>query len=261
MAELFGKADRVRRRPRRPHAPGRLLASGFLGLQRDRRRRPRHRDGRRARAELAPGRPASRSASSATAAPTPGRTWEFVNLAAALEAAADRGVREQLVRRRDPDHRGDGGRVGRQPGVRLRPACGPGRRPGRRSRCTAWRPRARRTGPRGGGPTFIEALTYRYDGHNIGDAARLPRPAEVVDWWQPTGTRSTGCGAALDAAGDLDEAALRRTAAAAPRAGSRTRSRSPRRRPCPDPATVADGVTAHLARPRGPVAMSEQRTT
>jgi TPP-dependent pyruvate/acetoin dehydrogenase alpha subunit len=34
----------------------------------------------------------------------------------------------------------------------------------------------------GGGPTFIEAQTYRYEGHNVGDTQNYRQKSEVEDW-------------------------------------------------------------------------------
>jgi TPP-dependent pyruvate/acetoin dehydrogenase alpha subunit len=34
----------------------------------------------------------------------------------------------------------------------------------------------------GQGPTFIEALTYRYEGHNVGDVQNYREKSEVADW-------------------------------------------------------------------------------
>jgi acetoin:2,6-dichlorophenolindophenol oxidoreductase subunit alpha len=34
----------------------------------------------------------------------------------------------------------------------------------------------------GQGPTFIEAQTYRYEGHNVGDVQNYREKSEVADW-------------------------------------------------------------------------------
>jgi pyruvate dehydrogenase E1 component alpha subunit len=34
----------------------------------------------------------------------------------------------------------------------------------------------------GAGPTFIEALTYRYEGHNVGDVQNYRDKSEVAAW-------------------------------------------------------------------------------
>lgn len=41
---------------------------------------------------------------------------------------------------------------------------------------------ARERAVRGGGPTFIEALTYRYEGHNTGDQGTYRTSDEVAEW-------------------------------------------------------------------------------
>ena len=42
--------------------------------------------------------------------------------------------------------------------------------------------RARSRALAGQGPTFIEALTYRYEGHNVGDVQNYREKSEVADW-------------------------------------------------------------------------------
>jgi TPP-dependent pyruvate/acetoin dehydrogenase alpha subunit len=42
--------------------------------------------------------------------------------------------------------------------------------------------RARERARAGGGPTFLEMHTYRYEGHNVGDVQNYREPAEVEDW-------------------------------------------------------------------------------
>jgi len=42
--------------------------------------------------------------------------------------------------------------------------------------------RARSRALAGRGPTFIEALTYRYEGHNVGDVQNYREKSEVADW-------------------------------------------------------------------------------
>jgi TPP-dependent pyruvate/acetoin dehydrogenase alpha subunit len=41
---------------------------------------------------------------------------------------------------------------------------------------------ARARAARGDGPSFIEALTYRYRGHNTGDSGTYRTPGEVESW-------------------------------------------------------------------------------
>ena len=57
---------------------------------------------------------------------------------------------------------------------------------------------ARDRAARGEGPTFIEAQTYRYEGHSTGQIINY-RTVEEVDEWRGTRTRSSGCGIALHA--------------------------------------------------------------
>jgi TPP-dependent pyruvate/acetoin dehydrogenase alpha subunit len=42
--------------------------------------------------------------------------------------------------------------------------------------------RARERAAGGGGPTFLEMRTYRYEGHNVGDVQNYRQLAEVEDW-------------------------------------------------------------------------------
>jgi TPP-dependent pyruvate/acetoin dehydrogenase alpha subunit len=42
--------------------------------------------------------------------------------------------------------------------------------------------RARERAVAGDGPTFLEARTYRYEGHNVGDVQNYRAAAEVADW-------------------------------------------------------------------------------
>jgi len=42
--------------------------------------------------------------------------------------------------------------------------------------------RARERAVAGGGPTFLEMRTYRYEGHNVGDVQNYRELAEVEDW-------------------------------------------------------------------------------
>ena len=98
------------------------------------------------------------------------------------EAAADRGLREQPVRRRDL-HRPRAHRpVDRRTRGRLRAAGRTGRRPGRRAPFSARRSRRASALRSGGGPTFIEAVTYRYNGHNTGETAGYRTDEEVEEW-------------------------------------------------------------------------------
>ncbi len=98
--------------------------------------------------------------------------------------------------------------------------------------------RARAVG--GGGPTFVEARTYRYSGHNAGEAEPYRERAEVV-LWSRVRDPILRAAAALERAGalapgGLDE--LRAQAQATVDAAVAFAEASP----WPDPATAADGV-------------------
>jgi TPP-dependent pyruvate/acetoin dehydrogenase alpha subunit len=106
----------------------------------------------------------------------------------------------------------------------------------RAARTAAQRARA------GDGPTFIEALTYRHLGHDVGERGTY-RTADEVAWWTANRDPIARLRAALTARGDLDDASYEKAAAhahdevadaVAAAAGA----------PRPDPATVTDGVTA-----------------
>ncbi len=55
----------------------------------------------------------------------------------------------------------------------------------------------------GGGPTFIEAITYRYHGHNTGEVAEY-RTEQEVEEWRLTRDPIDGLRRALEGAGRLD---------------------------------------------------------
>ena len=93
----------------------------------------------------------------------------------------------------------------------------------------------------GGGPTFIEALTYRYYGHNTGEVPNY-RSQDEVEPGAPRRTRSSGSGA-RSSIGQARRRALRcprregqgdgrrchplRGGVAAPRSGDRHAGRAP----------------------------------
>ena len=83
----------------------------------------------------------------------------------------------------------------------------------------------------GGGPTFIEALTYRHLGHDIGERGQY-RTTEEVSGGRATGTRSPGCGPPWRSPVTwMRPASLSWRPRRPP--GSRTRSSTPSRPPCP----------------------------
>jgi 2-oxoisovalerate dehydrogenase E1 component len=94
----------------------------------------------------------------------------------------------------------------------------------------------------GGGPTFIEALTYRHLGHDIGERGQY-RTTEEVEWWQTNRDPINRMRVALEKSGDLDEAGFADLAAQAT-ARVKDAVEYAQSSPLPDPATVADGVTS-----------------
>jgi TPP-dependent pyruvate/acetoin dehydrogenase alpha subunit len=93
----------------------------------------------------------------------------------------------------------------------------------------------------GDGPTFIEALTYRHLGHDIGERGRY-RTADEVAWWQANRDPILRLRAALSVRGDLDDDGYQ---ALTDRVSDRVRDAVDyaRTSPQPDPATVLYGVT------------------
>jgi TPP-dependent pyruvate/acetoin dehydrogenase alpha subunit len=109
---------------------------------------------------------------------------------------------------------------------------------------------ARTRAASGEGPTFIEALTYRYHGHNTGEIANYRTEDEVAEW-RRTRDPVERLRRALTEAGRLDAAryeALVEDAreVVADAIGFADESA------VPDPTTAAEGVTALPFDPRGP---------
>ncbi len=109
---------------------------------------------------------------------------------------------------------------------------------------------ARERAASGGGPTFIEAVTYRYHGHNTGETAGYRTDEEVEDWRRVRDPidalrRAMEAGGLLD--GDRYEqlAEKARTIVADSIAFSE-------RSPLPDPETATHGVIGLPFDPRGP---------
>jgi TPP-dependent pyruvate/acetoin dehydrogenase alpha subunit len=94
----------------------------------------------------------------------------------------------------------------------------------------------------GGGPTFIEALTYRHLGHDVGERGKY-RTADEVEWWLANRDPIARLRAAAVARGDLDDAAY---AAANESARERVADAVTYATDAalPDPRTVTDGVTS-----------------
>jgi TPP-dependent pyruvate/acetoin dehydrogenase alpha subunit len=102
----------------------------------------------------------------------------------------------------------------------------------------------------GEGPTFIEAITYRYNGHNTGEVADY-RTEDEVERWRLTRDPIDGLRRALEGAGRLDAggydelvANAREVVAAAIAFADGS--------PLPDPATAAAGVMSLPYDVRGP---------
>jgi TPP-dependent pyruvate/acetoin dehydrogenase alpha subunit len=102
----------------------------------------------------------------------------------------------------------------------------------------------------GEGPTFIEAVTYRYNGHNTGEIAEY-RTEEEVERWRVTRDPIDGLRRALEGAGRLDAggydglvAHAREVVAAAIAFAEGS--------PLPDPATATAGVMSLPYDAKGP---------
>ncbi len=102
----------------------------------------------------------------------------------------------------------------------------------------------------GGGPTFIEAITYRYHGHNTGEVAEY-RTDEEVERWRLTHDPIDGLRRALEKAGRLepDEYVQLLEAAQAVVAESIAFAEAS---PLPDPATATSGVLGLPFDAKGP---------
>src|SRR6185437_6958335 len=101
-----------------------------------------------------------------------------------------------------------------------------------------------------GGPAFIEAITYRYHGHNTGEVASY-RTAEEVERWQQTRDPIEGLRRALETADLLETGRFDEYVASAREAVADAISFA-ESSPLPDPATAAGGVTRLSFDVRGP---------
>jgi TPP-dependent pyruvate/acetoin dehydrogenase alpha subunit len=101
---------------------------------------------------------------------------------------------------------------------------------------------ARERAARGDGPSFIEALTYRYHGHNTGEIANY-REEHEVEHWRRTRDPIKRLRRALEAAGRLDSARFEALAAKA-RKVVEDSIRFAEASPLPEPATATERVTA-----------------
>jgi len=103
----------------------------------------------------------------------------------------------------------------------------------------------------GEGPTFIEALTYRYHGHNTGEDP-VYRPADEAEEWRATKDPIERLRTALDEAGLLDADAYARTVVEAAETVA-TAVAFAEASPMPDLGAVTDGVYGRpLAVPGNP---------
>jgi TPP-dependent pyruvate/acetoin dehydrogenase alpha subunit len=109
---------------------------------------------------------------------------------------------------------------------------------------------ARARAAAGEGPTFIEAITYRYNGHNTGEVAAYRTPEEV-DAWRRSRDPIDGLRRALAAEGRLSAAEYGEIAERAKRTVSDSIAFAESSSP-PDPSTATLGVTGIPFDPRGP---------
>jgi TPP-dependent pyruvate/acetoin dehydrogenase alpha subunit len=169
-----------------------------------------------------------------------GRVWEFVNLAAAwslpvifvcenngyaVETRIDQSMAGESIARRAegfglPSHQADGQDVAAM--YRL-------------TRDAAERARS------GGGPTFIEALTYRHQGHDVGERGKY-RTAEEIAWWEARFDPIRRLRGTLGRAGALSDEEFTRLELRMEEVVSDAVDYAEAAQP-PDPATVADNVT------------------
>jgi TPP-dependent pyruvate/acetoin dehydrogenase alpha subunit len=102
----------------------------------------------------------------------------------------------------------------------------------------------------GDGPTFIEAITYRYHGHNTGEVVNY-RSKDEVDRWRLTRDPIDALHRALEGVGRLDAGGYERLVERARKvvADSIVFAEAS---PLPDPATATNGVTGIPFDVRGP---------
>jgi acetoin:2,6-dichlorophenolindophenol oxidoreductase subunit alpha len=239
MAELFGKASGVARgRGGHMHLAdfdaGFFGSNGIVGAS----------AGIALGAALAQsyrGEPQVSAAFFGDGAANTGRTWEFANLAATwrlplIFVCENNGY---AVETRIADSMAGESIAGRASGFGM-----PAVQVDGQDVAALWRT-ARKAAERaraGDGPTFIEALTYRHLGHDVGERGKY-RTADEVEWWLSYRDPIARLRAAAIARGDLDDAsydaavdrARQRVADAVAYATDADR---------PDPSTVTDDVTA-----------------
>lgn len=111
---------------------------------------------------------------------------------------------------------------------------------------------ARARARRGEGPSFIEAVTYRYHGHQTNEMANY-RTEDEVEFWRRTRDPIERLRRALERAGELGSGQGDKLAATAKEIVEEA-IRFADESPFPDPATAADGVMALAFDPKGPMA-------
>ena len=111
---------------------------------------------------------------------------------------------------------------------------------------------ARERAARGDGPSFIEAITYRYRGQNSGEVANY-REDDEIERWRNTKDPIERLRRALESAGRLEAGRFDALAAKAKEAVDDA-IRFADESPTPDPATATVGVAALPFDPRGPAA-------
>jgi TPP-dependent pyruvate/acetoin dehydrogenase alpha subunit len=109
---------------------------------------------------------------------------------------------------------------------------------------------ARKRAAAGEGPTFIEAITYRYNGHNTGEIAAY-RTRDEVEEWRRTRDPIEGLRRALESQGRLGGADFGELADRARQTVADAIAFS-ENSPLPDPPTATVGVTGIPFDPRGP---------
>jgi TPP-dependent pyruvate/acetoin dehydrogenase alpha subunit len=109
---------------------------------------------------------------------------------------------------------------------------------------------ARERAAGGGGPSFIEAVTYRYHGHNTGEVAGY-RTDEEVEEWRRVRDPIDGLRRALEAARQLDAERYEEMFQEA-RSVLEASIEFSENSPVPDPATATTGVISLPFDPRGP---------
>lgn len=135
-----------------------------------------------------------------------GRTWEFVNLASIWKLPLIVVCENNLYAVETHTDRvtGGGSIVRRAEGFGLPAQQIDGQDIGAVYRAVG---QARERALAGDGPTFIEALTYRYHGHNTGDVIRY-RTKDEVEQWRSTKDPVLRFAAALEADGVLAKGQL-----------------------------------------------------